>query len=71
MTAPTASTMAPRTVATAVMDLRQSAFALVYHYLYNQTGVFYNQPGFMYNYYQEKGNMDPRNITGPTMEGRL
>lgn len=71
MTAPTASTMAPRTVAGAVMDWRESAFALIYHYLYNQTGVHYNQPNFTYNYYEARGNMDTRIVTGPTMEGRL
>lgn len=71
MTAPTASTMAPRPVLGAQMSWRESTFAELMRFMYNQQGISYNESNFTYNYTEARGYLDPRIIAGPTMEGRL
>lgn len=70
MTTPTASTMTPRSVLAAAMSWRESDFAQNMRFFYNQENIQYNQINFTYNYVEVRGFLDPRNIIGPTMEGR-
>lgn len=71
MTAPTASTMIPYLVGGATMNWRESAFAEIHHFTYNEIGIIYNQPHFTYNYSEYRGMMEEQVVVGPTMEGRL
>jgi len=41
-----------------------------YEYRYNQTGVMYNEPLVIYNYYTNRGDMGVRVIATTSMKGR-
>ena len=62
--------MQPRSVATSLMNLRQSTAANVYNYKYNEPNVRYNEPLVTYNFYSYRGEMGVRAIGSPNMRGR-
>jgi hypothetical protein len=64
------SDIQPRVVAAPSMNWRESHDASQFHYRYNQTGVMYNEPLIIYNYYTNRGDIGIRVVATTNMKGR-